>query len=509
MIPFYKETDILIFNEKYMATEETAEEMEKIWIGLFSKFGDENVKKIFFDDNFIETINEGLNIGINMNHFLQTDDYGKIFSTIHVKVYIQAVKNREFEIAENVSTVLEEDGGHLKPLFSSEYLTLVDDLRYSVYFYGWRRSTSPNCEFDDLLSTDKSGLPAYTINHVRELHSLMKETENTYINDALLEKGKDGKCFYNETQMNYLTAAVKEGFYIGHLTEIRKNIEDNNHDTSYDSLDMYKVTKMMEEKFHKMMNQKRNMEELLKMDDKYLLTKETAKRMKESLNEFISEFEKENGYPCYEDDFLEIINEGLDNGINMSPLFRLEGYDYQFFSTNHAKTYIQAIKNGNEDIAKNVSAAWEKRSDRGEREWEPVFFEDELIMINEMNWVAKILGEPGKFDVLFSRDEIGNPAYRDNIWQLHSLVKETGNINIDALLERANDGGCLYDEDQMEYLITAVKDGLSVEPLVEIKKSMAADCRYGIANINATKLMKEKLYEMESQNRDTERGDEL
>ena len=54
MTPFYKETDVLIFNEKYRATEETAEEMEKIWTGLFSKFGDENVKKIFFDDNFIE-----------------------------------------------------------------------------------------------------------------------------------------------------------------------------------------------------------------------------------------------------------------------------------------------------------------------------------------------------------------------------------------------------------------------------------------------------------------------
>lgn len=61
-----KETDVLIFNEKYRTTEETAEEMEKIWTGLFSKFGDENVKKIFFDDNFIKSKKRRRHPNINL-----------------------------------------------------------------------------------------------------------------------------------------------------------------------------------------------------------------------------------------------------------------------------------------------------------------------------------------------------------------------------------------------------------------------------------------------------------
>ncbi len=190
--------------------------------------------------------------------FLQTDDYGKIFSTIHVKTYIQAVKNREYEIAENISTVLEEDGGHLRPLFSSEYLTFVDDLRYSVYFYGWR-STSPNREFDDLLSTDKRGLPAYTENHVKELCYIVEKTNNINI-DVLLERGKDGKCLYNETQMEYLAAAAKEELPIEPLAEIRKSIEDDKHDISYNSEDMRMAEKLMKEKLYEMESQKRNME---------------------------------------------------------------------------------------------------------------------------------------------------------------------------------------------------------------------------------------------------------
>lgn len=246
------------------------------------------------------------------------------------------------------------------------------------------------------------------------------------------------------------------------------------------------------------------------MNDKYLVTKETAEKMKEFLNEFISEFEKENNYPCYEDDFLEAINEGLDNGINMKPFLSLNIDKEPVFSTNHIEIYIQAVKDGNEDIAKNVSTVLHILDDG---HFEPLFGSYYLNQINDMRKLAENLGEPGKFDVLFSTDERGFPAYtKGHIMMLHSLVKESQNINIDALLEKGNNGKCLYDEMQMEYLATAVKEGFSVEPFVEIRKSIednSHDTSYGSADMNKVeKKMEGILYEMRNQKRDMERDDE-
>ena len=503
-------------NDEYLVTKETAEEMKESFkvtneslshLSLYLVEGDHS-----YDEDFLEIINEGLDNGVNMSPFLKLNEVDKpVLSINHAKTYIQAVKDGNEDIAMNVSTILKKVEHKpnfsittYEPLFSQNYLILVDKMREIA------KTLDEPGKFDVLLSTDERGFPAYTLDHIRKLYPLVKETKNINV-DALLEKGNNGKCLYNEMQMDYLIDAVKEGISVEHLTEIRKKIEDNNHDTSYGSLDMYKVEKAMEEKFNEMMNQKRNIKEVQIMDDKFFVTKETAEKMKESLREFISKLEKENEYYYFREDFLEAINEGLDNGVNMSPFLKLDSNNEQIFSANHAKTYIQAVKDGNEDIAKNVSTALE--IDDGYSDFEPLFSWEYLRLVNEMRETAKTLGEPGKFDVLLSTDENGLPAYKMyHIRELYPLVKENHNINIDALLEKGNNGKCLYDEMQMNYLIAAVKDGLPVEPFVEIRKSIEDnnhDTSYGSADMNRVeKKMEGKFYEMESQKRDMERGDE-
>ncbi len=284
------------------------------------------------------------------------------------------------------------------------------------------------------------------------------------------------------------------------------------------------------------------------MDDKFFVTKETAEKMKESLKEFVSRFEKENGYCCFEKEYLDMINEGLDNGINMNPFLILNNnkalyeqmafdpfthfkYDKEpVFSIHHAVAYIQAVKDGNEDMARSVLAV---RTDEDAKRYVPIFEPNHLKLANELREIAKKPGEPNKFDVLFSLDEPNEfrklyykyaeesgpapalPAFSHyQIRELYSLVKEHPEINVDTFLETDKYGQCIYNDKQMKYLVTAAKEGFPLEPLVEIRKSI--DDGKHVSSYHGSEDMKEvekkmeaRLYEMMDQRRrNNERGEE-
>ena len=500
-------------DDKYLVTKETAEKMKESLREFISEFEKENGYPCYEED-FLEKINEGLDNGINMSPFLKLDiDDEPIFSINHIETYIQSVKDGNEDIAKNVSTVLKiDDDGHFRPLFSWINLMLVNKMREIAKTLG-----EPG-KFDVLLSTDERGLPAYTDGHIKELYSLVKETNNINI-DALLEKGMDGKCLYDNMQMNYLVTAVKEGLPVEPLVEIREGIEDYDHDTSYGSKEMHGIGEIMEAVLYEMMDQKREIEKEMA---KYFVTEETAKKMKESFKNINTELEKKGYYNCFDDKLVEKVNEGLDDKIDMSPFLKLNVDNTVVLSGEHAEAYIRAVKRGNGDIARNVTTIL-KVDDDGH--FMPLFDYDYMRLANNIdnNLTKKpeLCWELDGYLIsnkIFSTDVNGFPAYNINhIKKIHSLIEETfideekndyylRGIN-HVLMVTGRDGKCLYDDAQTEYMVAAIKEPMPVGLLVMARRTIEDnnhDTSYGSADMNkVAKKMETIFFEMH------ELGDEL
>ena len=472
-------------DDKYFVTKETAGKMKET-LGKFILDFEKVNGYPCYGDNFLKAINEGLNNGINMKPFLKLDSYnGQIFDVLHAKTYIQAVKDGNEDIAKNVSTYVEiDDYGHydFEPLFSWEYLELVNKMREIAKTLG-----EPG-KFDVLLSTDEKGLPAYTEDHIKELYSLVKETNNINI-DVLLERGIDGKCLYDNMDMKYLASVVKEG-------------------------DMHSIEIAREAVLDEMERQKRQM-------DKYFINEETAKKMKESFKNLNIELEKEGYYNRFDDKLVEKINEGLDNKIDMSPFLKLNIDNTVILSGEHAEAYIRAVKREDKYTAKNVTTILKVENilEEDYGHFRPLFDYDYMKLANDID--NNLTKKPNLYyweldgksiaDKIFFTNEFGSPVYNINhIKKIHSLIEETltdedksiyylPDIN-HVLMETGRYGKCLYNDAQTEYIAAAIKEFMPVELLEAVRMTIEDsnhDTSYGSADMNkVTKKMETIFLEM-------------